>query len=203
MKTVRLGFDVRLACARAWELIWASKLEARAKEKHPRWAGATYYTTANDMVNQVRAFASCHAEGKPWTDKVVYGKWFGSPVRLPFRLETVVRDWLFEQARNGKLEYHNFGRGHISGARFRPYGEPMGPSEIKTMVNNLKQRTDPKPKPKHYSKQGIHGRPLCTARQRSGFYSRPDPHVRTTKDLQEVTCPRCQKALALIAETGR
>jgi len=98
--------------------------------------------------------------------------------------------------REGKLESHNYGRGHCSGEHFRPAGTPLSPSEQKALAT---------PKEEKRRQRWIHhfaredGKALCGAddRKRSpwGFRDRvyrPKPVTDPTK----VTCKRCQAALA-------
>ena len=107
----------------------------------------------------------------------------GAGVRMPGGLQRAVRNWLLS---NSRLDRHNFGKGHISGMRFRPQGAPLAPAEIKTMQQKEKDRVRTTPKPVHFRKLGGL---LCVVRKPFSHRSK----ARCTSDWNRVTCPRCQK----------
>jgi hypothetical protein len=186
----RFAFDLAKAIPAAWALCWADNLKTRAKGGTYR-PSTTFYLTASDIENQVRLFAEETAAGEAWgTRGRAWGRGYGFTVRVSGDLKRTVRDWLLNGARNGRLESHNFGRGHISGMRFRPAGEPISDAE-QTTIKVKKARAD-KPLTKHFSKRYGHP-PLCTAARRSPF-ARPS-RAWTTTQQAEVTCPRCLNLL--------
>lgn len=186
------AFDMQKAIQTAWDMLWAANLKRRKENaQYKKKTGkrsfdeaTTYYLCAADIVRTVRGFAQQTLDGKPWSlDGYAY------TVRVSGNLQGQVRDWLLHGNR-GRIVGHNFGRGHISGMRFRPVGEPMAEAELETIVRKEKQRD--KPRLRHYGR-----RPLCTTKQRSPF-SRPSRDVWSTLDKDEVTCPRCQKLLPTV-----
>lgn len=188
------AFDMHLAIKTAWDMLWAANLVRRKendayKKKYGKRSyddASTYYLCAADLVRTVRGFAQQTADGKPWSlDGYPYN------VRLRGDVQRAVRDWLM-YGNGGKIVGHNFGRGHISGMRFRPAGAPMAEAEVETMNSKLRSRG--KEKPRHYGH-----RPLCTKNRRSPF-SRPGRTIWSTTNKDNVTCPRCLKLMKV--ETG-
>lgn len=199
----RFAFNVSAAIPAAWDFLWAINLKDRAKmeKEHPdgdfgkygrRWYTRTFYICAADVVAQVRSFAYETAKGQKWGTNGVRGPDYG--IRMSGDLEGQVRSWLL-RSKVG----HNFGRGHISGMRFRPHGAPLGPSEKDTLVEKAKPK---KPRPIHFSRDGYSGRPLCVAVANLGknnYGWRPskarcqDGWEAGTKSWQKdaVNCPRC------------
>lgn len=216
----RFAFDTNAAIAAAWDFLWAANLKERAKteKEHPdgnfgkyarRWYTQTFYICAADVVRQVRSFAYESAKGLKWGTNGVRGPDYG--IRMSGDLEGKVRSWLLLTK-----EGHNFGRGHISGMRFRPRGEPLGPSEKDTLKEKEKAKPR-KPKPIHFSRSGYSGTPLCIAVQRAEknkarekaglhpqhFYGSRSTARTTNRWVQgeqdwqhPVNCPRCLKLKA-------
>jgi hypothetical protein len=124
------------------------------------------------------------ANGQKWGDNGRWGPDYG--IRLSGGVEGAVRDWLL-RTKDG----HNFGRGHISGMRFRPKGAPFGPSEEDT----IKKKVVPKgPKPIHFCRSPYGGTPLCTAvsnREKGKRFSFSRSQARTRTDWSAVNCKRC------------
>jgi hypothetical protein len=199
-------FDVRAAIVAAWDLLWADNLKRRLKEealdkklgrKSSRFASQTYYLTASDLEDQVRSFAEDTAQGRPWRKERAYGG-YGFRVRLSGDLQSAVRDFLL-RGNGGRIVGHNFGKGHISGMRFRPAGEPISPSEEKTIAAKAERRANPRRIVEHYS-ETYGGYPLCTSESATGkrvFHFRPSK-ASVTKKREEVTCRRCLNLLASI-----
>jgi hypothetical protein len=178
-------FNVDATCQEAWNYLWAYNLKKR-KEGHD-WKGDSYYLTATDIERQVRAFAYDDFTGQPRGTHP-----YGGPIRIYHggrgSLLQVVRDWLHSQYCSGKLERHNFGRGHISGMRYRPKGAPIGEREKVTIKRNSEPR---KPRPHHYGERGaLLCRQGMKKRMSWGFNRHP---AWTTKNWKEVTCQRCLK----------
>lgn len=189
---MRKYFDTTKACQHVWDVLWANNLATRAKEKSR--ANSTYYLTAADIVRGVRCVAYADLQGKPWPTKYADVLWGDSYVRMSGDLQSTVRDWLF---RNPKLAYHNFGRGHISGARFRPVGELIGPSEVETIER--KEKAKDRPKVKHFGR-GYGSSPFCVVEARKKkaqrIYGWRQSKAWVTTRKEEVTCPRCKNLLA-------
>ena len=178
-------FDMQAAIAFAWAVCWADNLAKRAAGDDFR--GNTYYLTASDIEVQVRRLAHETVQGKPWgSTGRAWGRGWEGGLRLPGNVQAQVRDWLLS---NPELEGHNFGRGHISGMRFRPRGEPMAPGEQRTVSKPKKTWWE---KPVHYAR--TYGPPKCVENRVSKFYnSMRRRSVRTESDWEHVTCPRCLK----------
>lgn len=197
----RFTFDVKKAIPAAWDLIWKSHRIERKKDeafekkhgKKPYGWERTYYTTASDVERMVRDFALDTSEGKPWrTEHTGYG--YPNGIRIGGDLKAAVRSWLL-RGNGGKIVGHNFGRGHISGMRFRPVGEPLAEAEKKTIEKHQKRRAGlAPPKPIHFHDKGL----LCQKARKAGrfFFSRGRTTSRTTTDRSKVTCKQCLNLLA-------
>lgn len=182
-------FNVQELLPLAWKICWDDNMAKRAKGHDYR--DNTYHLTASDIENQLRQFAEEIADGKPvGSTGRAWGRAWRSGVRIVggSDLQWQVRNWL---RRNPKLVSHNFGRGHISGERYRPVGEPLYKSEAKTIAQHEEQRRNPKPKPVHYAVR-YGGAPLCTKARRS-IFSRGSRYTRSTNTKADVTCARCLK----------
>lgn len=190
-------FAINDAIPQAWDLLWRSNLEQRKedeKSEHVYRKGSTYYLTASDVENQVRQFAQDQANGKPWgTSGRAWGRGYGLSVRLSGgqRLQSKVRDWLLNEVRLGRLASHNFGRGHISGMRFRPKGEPLAPAEQRTI--EVKEKRKDKPKRLHLYSDGYCSRALCLKNRKRSPWGRGRSSAWCTNDKAKVTCPSCIK----------
>ena len=176
-------FDMQAAIAFAWALCWADNLAKRAAGDDYR--GNTYYLTASDIENQVRRLANETMQGKSWgSTGRAWGRGWERGVRLPGDVQARVRDWLLH---NPDIEGFNFGRGHVSGMRFRPRGEGLTAAEQHT----LKSRKTWAEKLVHYAR--TYGPPLCTANRVHSPYNsfKAARRVRTESDWAHVTCKRC------------
>lgn len=195
---MRTPFDRTKAIKAAWEALWAERLAERERNKGTvwatgRWGASTTYITASDLERRVRTYAEETVAGKPWGSTGPYGPELGGRVRIPGNLFGDVRDWLLREVSAGRLASHNFGRGHISGMRFRPAGEPVSDIEKKTI--EAKERRKGRPRPVHYTKSGHFGGPLlCMAGRKRVGWGRSKSH--STGNRERVTCPRCLKLLA-------
>jgi hypothetical protein len=159
----------------AWDELWAGCLVRRASGY--AWKGSDgHYLTASDLADKVRELST----GKTWYSGRAGGQWLNA-----------ARDWLHREVNAGRLQSHNFGRGHISGERFRPAGEAVTETELKTIKDREARKG--RPKPCHYSQHGYGGRALCV-KLRSGYWGHRST-AWTTKDLEKVTCPRCKNLL--------
>lgn len=175
-------FDMQGAIAFAWAVCWVDNLARRASGDDYR--GNTYYLTAADIEAQVRRLAYETMQGKAWgSTGRAWGRGWEGGVRLPGDVQAQVREWLLSHP---EIEWHNFGRGHISRMRFRPRGEPLAPGEQHTLNTRRKPWAE---KPVHYSPN--YGRALCV-KARVSIYSRwRRPTTRTASDWAQVTCKRC------------
>jgi hypothetical protein len=186
----------------AWDFLWARNMADRAAGRDFR--GDTYYLTASDIERQARHFLSFDLKGKPRPklgDDDADGTFYGlNQVRVSTGSPHVtflgmVRRWLQS---NRKLEAFNFGRGHISGARYRPVGSEMYKSEKKAIA---KAKLPRKPRPVHApaSGDGGHGAPLlCRATRPKGRFTFRFNRSLTRvsyKGSTPVTCPLCLKLL--------
>lgn len=200
--TKRFKFDTRAAIVAAWDALWAERLKARKKEEAAdrkigrgpsRWTARTYYVTAADVEERVRSYAADTVAGEPWGAGT-----YPHRIRLSGNLTSAVRDFLL-RGNGGKIVGHNFGRGHISGMRFRPAGEPMAPTELKTIAKKEERRANPRPQPRHFGRS-YGSSPLCVveSRKKNGrqIYGWRQSKARTTTQREDITCPRCAKLLA-------
>lgn len=193
----RVQFDTKLAIKTAWDVLWAHNLKIRGTPDDYR--NRSYYVTAADLVNQVRSFARSTMEGKPWdTSKPNNFGGFGSylegggRLRMSGDLQGVVRDWL---RHNPNIASHNFGRGHISGMHYRPVGQPISPTEQKTLTKKAEQRANPKPRPRHFGKSyGARAACVLASGRKIAGWTRSNAWV--TSKVADVTCPRCLKLIA-------
>jgi hypothetical protein len=194
-------FDRQKAIKAAWDFLWADNINRRAKTDGLRgdYRGETFYLTASDVEAQVRQFTSETRDGEKWGSG---GRTYGKPmiwpvIKFPGNLLGDVRDWLRSEARAGRLEAHNFGKGHISGARYRPTGEPLSEAEQGTMKN--KEARKGKPPRMHKTRRGYGSGPLCTAPKPGAYRSFRQSKAWATTDDATVTCPRCLKLMAATA----
>lgn len=192
-------FDLAKAIPAAWKLQWKQKQEWAADPKMMRYRSSmTQYLTARDIENQVRAFAEEQAQGKAWgSSGASWCNVQGVRIRLGgrMRLLDVVRRWLQREESAGRLASHNFGRGHISGARYRPANLPISDTEKKTMKRKEARRGQVRVV-HFYSAAREHGRAMLCRPPKPGYhrFSRNTP--RCSKEKSEVTCPRCLKLLS-------
>lgn len=162
----------------AWSRLWAKNLKDRNAGQDYR--GTTYYLTATDIEREVRKSVDERLDT------------YGARIVGAGRLLDRIRVWLRGQCVRGRLECHNFGRGHISGQRYRPAGQPIGPAEAATIARKKENR----PRPIHLSRStSWNPIPLCTAGRSRSRFSRGRSKTWTTKDVGRVTCTRCQKIL--------
>ena len=183
----------------AWKALWKRNLAERKAGRD--YDGRTYFLTATDIERKVRDFMIDDREGKKRGTSDFGGYCDGLRVSTGRRggLKRFVRDWLRGEVLRGALSEHNFDRGHISGARYRPRGEPLSPAETKTFEEKAKPRAA---KPVHFtdSKSSWGGRALCVldrwAKSESVWHGVKRSTARVTKVASEVTCPRCLKLLA-------
>jgi hypothetical protein len=192
MARKRFAFDVKAAIKAAWDYCWANNIKTRANGDHYR-PSTTYYLTSSDIEAQVRRFAEETAAGKQWgSTGRAYGKGY-STVRLSGNLLGAVRDWLHEECYRGRIVAHNFGKGHISGQRYRPAGEPV--SEVEQRTFDAKAKRAATPRPVHlYCGHEQRKRFLCAQVKKPSFRV-PRSQARCTSDAAKVTCPRCIKLM--------
>lgn len=189
-----LAFDLQDELAAALDWIWAYKAERRAEmeakgDTQDRWYAEHTYTTATELERRVRAALAEKADRKP------YGSCeFRDFSHSGYRINGLNGIPLLQHCRTfllrSGLERHNFGRGHVSGERFRAPGVEMPETE----VNTLKAKE--KVKPVHIKRESAYA-PLCTAsRKAKGFYRPRRPASNVTSDPTKVTCKQCLRLLA-------
>lgn len=200
----RFAFSVTEAIPAAWKMIWAAKLIAQKRDAKSYNPAQHYYVCAADVEYQVREFAAATAEGKPWSEaQLAYGRCYAR-IRISGDVQGAVRDWLFKEVRAGRLQSHNFGRDHVSGARFRPVGVPLHEAEKKTFEVKAKRAAKiaagQPSRPTHFSKSGYGGRPACSkptvCRWRSS-------KAWTSSKWERVDCPRCLKLKGTFPEVKK
>jgi hypothetical protein len=189
------AFSLSKALPAAFQRLWEQNLEDRAAGRDYR--GHTYYVTATDLERQVRAFACDSKAGRAWSThwRDSYGTSRISLNRGPrYTLLDAVREWLFTQVRAGRLERnHNNGRGHISGEKFRPAGEPLSPAERRGDVARAKRAEAP------VHVYGQNFQLICRKPTKArSVYSRRGGRSKTrkTSDASRVTCSKCLKLMA-------
>jgi hypothetical protein len=109
------------------------------------------------------------------------------------------RRFLLDQARMGKIQAHNFGRGHVSGMRFRPLGVSLTDAEKKT----LEKKKNPPKKFVHFAEvtkvmldgYELLGKKFCAKPKKMGWGRGRVAFVKRTKNIAEVTCPQCLKKM--------
>jgi hypothetical protein len=157
----------------AWKTLWAQTVAGQGQDYR---ASHGHFVTASDLANTLRD----QITGHQYYASPAGGKWLDA-----------ARNWLSAEVRAGRLQAHNFGRGHISGMRYRPVGEVVTATEQATVA--AKERSRDRPRLVHFSKHGFGGPLLCTASRRGRFSYRTNS--RSTKEQANVTCPRCQKMM--------
>lgn len=214
----RVPFNVEAEIAKAFTFVWEEKQKTQ-KEGHD-FNGQTYYVTATDLERRVRGAAAEQFDGLPEGKLGANYSNYHSGIRIStggIPLLQLCRRYLLREARQeGRLQMHNFGRGHVSGERFRPVGFPLSPAEEKTFAKK-EDREEKKAKgqiPVHAKDPSWRGYPsktLCSAAARAteraknrGYSGGRGRHRTSTKfegrDFEgkeiPVTCPRCLKILA-------
>lgn len=189
----RFEFNRELAISKAWDLCWNNNLQCRASESPDAYGySRNFYLTAADIENQVRAFADDAAHGRAWRTERTIGRPYSS-VRFSGDLQSDVRRWLRTQEAVGRLTSHNFGKGHISGQRYRPLGEPLSEAEQSTFQDK-KAREGKDPVMHRADKGSPFRRPyLCAPVRKWRSFTRSKAW--TTSNADRVTCPRCLKLM--------
>lgn len=193
---------------RAFQFVWESKQQDR-KKGHD-FCGQTYYVTAADIERRVRGACAEQSEG------LAYGKYgtnysgyrSGLRISVPNQiggLTGAVRKWLLDETRAGRLVAHNFTRGHISGARFRPATSPLSPQENDHLLKILKEGPRGENKLVHAAdplSKGYSRKTLCSRSARTSSSKKRMPYRRPSRSNavfesqgRPVTCPRCIKML--------
>jgi hypothetical protein len=174
----------------AFAFLWRDNLSRQKSEAGSYNPGQYYYVTASDVEAQVRLFIE---EDLEHVERGSKGRAWGrgySRITVRGNLLSDVRKWLLC---NLSLERHNFGRGHVSGMRFRPRGAPLHPSEVQTMERRERRKANGPVI--HFKARAKGGSLLCSIKPRSPW-SRHKHRVYSTEAQKEVTCPRCAKALS-------
>jgi hypothetical protein len=179
------NFNAQTEIQKAWDQLWSQNLKARASTAFNYRKSATYYLTAADIERKVRDNL----------EKEAFARGDFGPFRIRGALGNKVRDWLLSGVRQGRLDSHNFGRGHISGMRFRPKGEEISETEKDTMKK--RERSKGRPKPVHLREGGnaacAVARAAAAGRKLWGF-SRSRAYM--TDNHEDVNCPTCKKLAA-------
>lgn len=198
--TFNLTEELEKALAFAWE--WKLKQRAQMKPTDYRYA-ETFYLQAADLERRVRGAVAEVANGEAYgTYGMSYASYLsGGSIRGLGGVSLLSHCQTFLYRRSD-LKSHNFGRGHISGARYRPHDWPLSPAEEKTLANQAKE------KPVHFKRER-EWKPLCTANRKdrrsnySRCFSRHRSNTHVTNEVGKVTCPSCLKALASIPKEAR
>ena len=188
----RTPFNLTAEIARAWDYCWANRYEP---ERTP-------YLSATDLERRVRAAADERARNAPEGT----GDGWMSSVRITGlggrSLLDHVRDWLCGEVRRGRLTTDAAGRGHISGARYRPRGVGLSAAEEKAAAVPVEEKR--RRRWITHLKSVWAGVPYlppfspaaCRANHtRKGgwrYYAGRD-RVHTTEDPAKVTCKVCRK----------
>lgn len=180
-------------------------MEAKGDTKD-RWYARHCYFTASDIEQRIRAAAA------EKIDNAEYGSYHqsGYSHRTAFKISGLNGQSLLDHCRSyllhhPKLKQFNFGRGHISGLRFRSADMPFSDTEQRTMADKAKE------KPIHFApkrRKTVWGSdvqvevtvwtPLCVIDRKTKrtSYSRPTRSTaKFTTDESKVTCPLCIKKL--------
>jgi hypothetical protein len=194
-----VAFNLAKAISEAWKLQWKQKEEMNdEKRADMQYYRANLYLTASDLEAQVRLFAEEQIAGEKWGSRgPAWGKGYGSSVRISLgRRQTLLdacRDWLLSEQRAGRLSSFNFGRGHISGARYRPAGMEISETEQKTLEAKRKRRETPRPVHAKVRQGG--SAIVCMQDRMKGRIRMSRSKTRSSIDPNEITCPRCQKLI--------
>lgn len=197
--------DLEKYIQEAWDWLWKDNLKRRRKGQD--FDGNTYYLTASDLEAQVRTFVQEDLEGKKRGE---YGRgvYYHPSVRITGLrrvggLLGAIRGWL---RYNDDLEVHNFGKHHISGARYRPKGQPLSPQEQGTLTKKVKEKEKREKGQvlRHFEDPTADGKALCTHKQRATERAKRRGYCGSRQSRkwipmagkpEEVTCPRCRKLL--------
>lgn len=210
---MKTAFDLKRELTEALARLWAKKDEVVAAGRG--WRGHETYTTAQELEREVRDDLVRRAPPIDYDRRAVFTE-AGDPVAAPknrrrfsgvMRISTgrpggllqAARGFLLGEARAGRLELEDFGRGHVSGARFRRPGTEPGAGEVETLKRKAK------PRAVHYRDPATEGSysgaaPLCSAalratlkKKRTWWSGRGRRRSWPTDDMSRVTCPRCLK----------
>lgn len=129
--------DLTDRIAKAWDWLWNYKTTTDFSWR----VGGEPWITATELESRVRAAMAEELLGKPYGAE---GTSTYERVRVSTGGRTDLlgecRDWLLTKVRDGELTAHNFGRGHISGMRFRPVGVPLTANESKALATPREER---------------------------------------------------------------
>jgi hypothetical protein len=200
------NFDLDTECRRAWPIAWKELCEPTVYEyddgEKRTFEPRQSWLTATDIERRIRAHFAEQAdgleEGKRGLDDFCMKGTVTISTGSRYSLMDCVRDWLADEVRAGRLTRHNFGRGHISGMRYRPVGMELTDAEKKTL-----EKADKRAKgetPVHFSNSTSWLRkPLCVADRnvkRAGYRQPKRSSARIVSEPAKVTCQRCLKRLA-------
>lgn len=195
--------DLNKEIPQAFHRLWTYKQERQAAGHD--FQGQTYYVAAKELEDEVRNKLT---GGEPGEQRGGYRSGIRISTGSRYSLFDLCRKWLLAQVSAGKLQAHNFTRGHVSGARYRPTGAPLSPSEEKHFNKIQKEGPRGENKPIHFAdpyEEGWPRKSYCSRATREtnkkkakAYYRRPShrTETRTTSEPEKVTCPRCLKLLA-------
>jgi len=177
--------------------------------------GRQDYFTSTDVEACVRLLAAKAAGDDYLKDRFEEpGSWWGYGSSQGVRISVVdgrYRSKLLDLCReyllsSTNLEGHNFGRGHISGMRYRPRGKGKSDVEKKTIEKKFRPKPVHAREPKDDSKPLYYTRKaLCQLNVKPRVPSWRSSHRRngpiTTDDTSKVTCKRCLNLLKQSGET--
>lgn len=156
--------------------------------------GNNDYITASDLEQRIRGRASEILDGAEYGSRGQQFSGHGIQIRGldGMSLLSHCRDYLINRCYTGELEMHNFGRGHVSGARFRKAGSGPSEKEQKTVESNAKKQK--RGTPVHLRKDGTRATRVCETKRQakaSSWGRRRDWRMRFTDDPEKVTCRNC------------
>jgi hypothetical protein len=205
-----ISLDLSVELPKAWAVCWAEWCEPKdigdAENGPQLWEPRQRWLTATDLEQRLRAAAVEKLDGIEYGKLGRgYGYGMGVTIRFPDNSRATlldrVRDWLREQVAAGQLVCHNFGRGHISGMRFRPPGVELTEGEKATLETKRKRAAGEAVVHLYTGENWFQRRPLCTPpRKKSTFRPRQRSKAEMTSEPEKVTCPRCKKLLTAAIE---
>ena len=182
---------------KAWDFAWV--YYCTGKDARQQWL------TATDVKCRMRAAAAelidCVPYGSKGMNDYASQKFCISTGIPGFTLLDAVRDFLRRQVSNGDLVAHNFGRGHISGMRYRPSGVLLTNAEKNTVGTKNRRRNGGMPvhfidpEKKHWPSRTLCSRKARDKKKGMSFRRPTQSSAHMTVKQDKVTCKRCLKLL--------
>lgn len=193
MRKARQSIELSVILAKALQWVITDRETARKEGRDFR--GDTYYFTASDVEQRVRAHS------QELVDGLKEGELGRGYCCLGVRISTgagmdllhVVREFLFRKVRCGELAYADR-KGTCSGARFRPVGWPLSPAEVRIKALS--------PEEKRRQAYIVHletatSKQACPTAKRSPYSYRSSRHsIHSTVFPEKVSCRKCQALMA-------